>query len=323
MSLLMVNTKMYQIMLAGGKVWTLGAMDEAEAWLFALASAMRLPPCPVETPPDLLFILRHDERLTAGELAASLPAISSSRPSGKWRARVCPGVAFYSHPDVPHIVCCLTNGYGLRFPIEQMRRSLLPVFEGGLKRGGIPLHAALVARGGEAVLLTGKSGAGKSTSCRRLPQTWEVLSDDMALVVQITDGVYRVHPVPTWSAIEDFRICQSWAINRHVSLRAIFFLDQAARDEVFPLRRAEAAVGLYDASSVCFETMSGRFNSPEGLLYRKLVFANATSLAATVPAYRLHVSLTGRFWEKIEEVLEKGTVPLFVQAGMKRNDRNG
>lgn len=57
--------------------------------------------------------------------------------------------------------------------------------------------------------------------------------------------------------------------------------------------------------------MSGRYNHPEGLPNRKQVFANAASLAAAVPAYRLNVSLTGRFWEKIEDVLGKGDSPLF------------
>lgn len=312
----MIKTRMYQMKLAGGRNWTLGAMDEAGLWLDALASVMQLPECPVGTLPDLLFVLRHD-----GSPADDEPTVLNPVPPGfpscrEWRARACPGLVFYSHPRVPQIVCCLANGYGPRFPMEQMRRSLLPVFEGELGTGGTPVHAALVTHDKGAALLAGKSGAGKSTCCRRLPQTWEVLSDDMALVSRAPDGTYNVHPVPTWSAIEDFRIRQSWPVNRYVSLRAIFFIEKADRDEVLPLRRATASVGLYDSSSVCFETMSGRYNHPEGLPYLKQVFANAASLAAAVPAYRLNVSLTGRFWEKIEEVLEKGDSPLFCEQGV-------
>lgn len=313
----MIETRMYQMKLAGGRNWTLGAMDEAGAWLGALASVMQLPECPVGTLPDLLFVLLHDGSPTADELTVLNPMPPGLPSDREWRARVCPGLVFYSHPRVPQIVCRLANGYGHRFPMEQMRRSLLPVFEGELRTGGIPIHAALVTHDKGAALLAGKSGAGKSTCCRRLPQTWGVLSDDMALVSRAPDGTYHVHPVPTWSAIEDFRIRQSWPVNRHVSLRAIFFIEQADRDEVFPLRRATASVGLYDSSSVCFETMSGRYNHPEGLPCRKQVFANAASLAAAVPAYRLNVSLTGRFWEKIEDVLEsgKGDSPLSRERG--------
>jgi SynChlorMet cassette protein ScmC len=294
---------MYQIMLADGRVWTLGAMDGAQHWLSALAAVMKLPSHPDAGPPDLIFALHPEGNQMYEELVKCNPGRSDNNLSCEWNARVCPGVVFYSHPDVPHSVCCLTNGHGARFPVEQMRRSLLPIFEGELGRGGIPLHAALVGHGDKAVLLAGKSGVGKSTCCRRLPQSWEVLSDDMALALRVTDGTYRAHPVPTWSAVEDLQGRQSWAIERNVVLQAIFFLSQANRDEVCPLGRAEAAVGIYDASSVCFQTLSGRFNLPEGLPYRKQVFANASSLAAAVPAFGLCVSLTGRFWEKIEEVL--------------------
>jgi hypothetical protein len=39
-------------------------------------------------------------------------------------------------------------------------------------------------------------------------------------------------------------------------------------------------------------------------------FANAAAMAEAVPTYILRLSLTGRFWEKIEKVLEKGDSPL-------------
>ncbi len=252
---------------------------------------------------DIIFALPPENHQIGQEPPNWSPGDPLDKSFRGWRSRVCPGVVFYSHPDVPHCVCCLTNGYGDRFPMEQMRRSMLPVFEGELVKGGLPLHAALVGYGDRAVLLAGKSGAGKSTCCRRLPQGWEVLSDDMALVLRTNECSYRAHPVPTWSAVENFRGRQSWSVNRHVVLHAIFFLDQADRDEMFPLRRGEATLGIYDASSICFQTLSGQFNTREGLSYRKQIFENATSLAASVPAFKLRVSLTGCFWEMIEDAL--------------------
>jgi SynChlorMet cassette protein ScmC len=300
--LALMGEQVYQIILADGRTWTLGAMMGAENWLSALASVMKLPSFPDTGPADLIFALPPEGHQIGKEPPKWGPGGPLDKCSCEWSSRVCPGVVFYSHPDAPHVVCCLTNGHGPRFPMEQMRRSLLPIFEGELGAGSIPLHAALVEHDGKAVLLAGKSGVGKSTCCRRLPQGWEVLSDDMALVLRTSES-YKAHPVPTWSAVEDFRGRQSWSINRHVVLSAIFFLDQADRDEMFPLGRGEATLGIYDASSICFQTLSGQSNVHKGLPYRKQVFENATSLATAVPAFRLRVSLTGRFWEKIEEVL--------------------
>ncbi len=46
-----------------------------------------------------------------------------------------------------------------------------------------------------------------------------------------------------------------------------------------------------------------------------MIFDNAVSIARDIPAYILRVSLQGRFWEKIEEVLEKGEVTRPLEVG--------
>jgi hypothetical protein len=57
------------------------------------------------------------------------------------------------------------------------------------RRGVLILHAAMVARDGEAVLLVGPTGAGKSTAAvAALLDGWEMHSDDLAVVRPGPDG---------------------------------------------------------------------------------------------------------------------------------------
>ena len=60
---------------------------------------------------------------------------------------------------------------------------------------------------------------------------------------------------------------------------------------------------------------TGRGTAPFGLStdelrkQRLLRFDNVCALAKAVPSYRLHLSLTGPFWEEIERVLEGDRAP--------------
>jgi hypothetical protein len=90
-----------------------------------------------------------------------------------------------------------------------------------------------------------------------------------------------------------------------VALRALFLLEQSAQDRIEPLSRSKAAIALTEA---CAQALAPHYmiSLRGGTALRSRIFENAVALAGTAPAFRLQVSLTGRFWEKIEEVLEKG-----------------
>jgi HprK-related kinase A len=70
----------------------------------------------------------------------------------------------------------------------------LPLFEWGLNwviatqmNQYLAIHAAVVERGGRAMLLPGEPGAGKSTLCAGLVyRGWRLLSDELALIVPAT-----------------------------------------------------------------------------------------------------------------------------------------
>ena len=68
----------------------------------------------------------------------------------------------------------------------------------------------------------------------------------------------------------------------------------------------DASYCLLDSVSQVIPVTSGTRNQETDTLLRRVrarIFENACSLAASVPVYRLRLSLTGRFWENIEEVL--------------------
>ena len=188
---------------------------------------------------------------------------------------------------------------------EQMRCALFPVYDLTVRRGGLPLHGALVERDGRGVLLVGRSGVGKSTACRRLPPQWNVLGDDLALAVRRPGGGFAAHPLPTWSAVGPDAEKRAWDIKRGIRLSAIFFLTQADEDEVIPAGRAMASVILADAAMTIFRSVRVQEQSLEKKLLGGNAFANAAAMVNSIPSYILRLSLTGRFWEKIEEALEE------------------
>ena len=71
-----------------------------------------------------------------------------------------------------------------------------------------------------------------------------------------------------------------------------------------------ATVILADAAMTIFQSVRVQDQSLEKKLLGGNAIANAAAMANSVPTYILRLSLTGRFWEKIEEVLEKGDSPL-------------
>jgi SynChlorMet cassette protein ScmC len=185
-----------------------------------------------------------------------------------------------------------------------MRFSLYPIYQQVQDSGGLPLHAGLVEHNGKGVLLAGPKNAGKSTCCRRLPKPWYPLCDEETLIVKVNQERYLAHPFPTWSEYLAKRSEQTWNVHSHVPISSIFFLEQAGFDEAIPLGQGEASVFINQlATQVCCRYWNNLGH--EDLRTRKTkLFENVTELAEAVPAFRLRVSLKGRFWEEMEKVLQ-------------------
>ena len=128
--------------------------------------------------------------------------------------------------------------FALTYPVDEL------VFHHRLAlEGHVVLHACGLAVAGGAVLLCGKSGAGKSTSARlwarHRPGTL-VLSDDR-IVVRRAERELSAFGTP-WHGEARFAAAAARP------LRAVFFLEQARVTSVRPLDAGEAAGRLFSRS---------------------------------------------------------------------------
>jgi SynChlorMet cassette protein ScmC len=186
--------------------------------------------------------------------------------------------------------------------------ALVPVFLQAIMAGGLPLHAALAEVDGRGVLFAAAGGVGKSTCARRLPTPWKAHCDDTALAVRLSEGGYRVHPFPTWTDHLWRGLQTTWPAQQHVPLAAIFFLEQAGHDTASALPPGAAALRML--RSTC-QLMKLHWNGLPRAQKRRVTtaaFHNACALAKTVPAFQLHLTIGGRFWEEVQKALHAASV---------------
>jgi len=292
----------YALSLADGNCWRLSACASAASWLRTLAAVMELPGAPDDDRPDLLFTEEPPwERLTAW---------GGQREEVAWGGRGQRPLVFWRRPGSPDVLCQLHNDGREEYCLINMWNCLAVVYLETLRRGGLPLHAGLAVRQGQGVVLAAPGDTGKSTTCRRLPPPWEVLDDDETLVALTPTGSYLAHPFPTWS---DFLfqgaplspLGRSWNVHRTAPVRAVFFLEQHSAEEVIPLQTGKAAVFLQQSAMQIFSPAWHVVPHEEKLARRRRVFQNASDLALRVPAFLLRLSLRGRFWEDLEQTLDR------------------
>lgn len=178
-----------------------------------------------------------------------------------------------------------------------------------LFQGGFLLHSALAERDGQGFLLAGPSGVGKTTSSLRLPSPWRSLSDDATLVVRDHQGGYWAHPWPTWSRFMFGGPGGRWEVEAAVPLRGIFFLEQTPEDRIEHVGDGHAATLLFELAEQLVSVLNHSLETRQQRTLRLLRFDNVCALAKAVPAHRLHLSLTGAFWEEIERVLDGDRTP--------------
>jgi SynChlorMet cassette protein ScmC len=173
-------------------------------------------------------------------------------------------------------------------------------------RGGVLIHGALAERDGMGVILTAPGGTGKTTASNRLPAPWRSLCDDTTLVVRDPRGNYWAHPWPTWSRFLDGGPGGTWDVQNAVPLKGIFFLAQAVEDRMERVGPGHAVSMLVECVGQATMFMPiGLFKEEIRALHLER-FNNLCALARVVPAHVLHVSLTGAFWQDIEQALEGG-----------------
>jgi len=294
----------YLLPLSDGQAWRIIATEGVKSWVDRLAKIMGLSQCESNEYPRLIFIWNKSFAGSGSELIGRLGSdLKKGLPPEGWNPWNYSDLRLWSHPDAQDVVCEIGPVQGTEQDILRMRSSLQPVYQKAQDAGGLPLHAALVKRNGMGVMLAGPKNTGKSTCCSRIPRPWYTLSDEETLVIMSNENGYMAHPFPTWSDYLTKRSNRTWKVRNHLPLSSIFFLEQSDTDEVTPIGLGEAAVFVYQtAMQVCHRYFT-HLEYEQVRTRKEILFENACKLAKTVPAFKLRVSLRGRFWEKMESVL--------------------
>ena len=201
------------------------------------------------------------------------------------------------------VITVLNSPQDIDLLTVQMMKISMVIARDVLTRFGLILHGALAEYDGIGVVLAGPGGVGKTTAIRRLPQPWKSLCDDACLVVRDENGCYWAHPLPTWSLFYNNGPGGYWDVQQAVLLKAIFFLRQSPQDRLEEINESQEVSMLMESTQQISWIITAGHPDDEVLTIHAEQLAAAEGLAQTVPAYMLHISLTGAFWKELEKGL--------------------
>jgi SynChlorMet cassette protein ScmC len=239
-------------------------------------------------------------------LEGQTPAERAQRlvsPDSGWFNADNNSLGFWFRLDSPDLLVISSTPLSKIGDYTSIQYPLEFVFRQSIKMGGLPFHAALAEHQGQGVLLAATSGTGKSTCCRRLSPPWRARCDDEVLLTLAPDGRYLAHPFPTWSDYVLKRGENTYESQDPSPLAGIFFLEQSSSDACLPLSAHEALVETIISAQVVMARFLWCCGPEEARKIRMAIFTNAHELFKKIPAFRLRISLAGRFWEQIEAAL--------------------
>ncbi|MDX1776133.1 MAG: SynChlorMet cassette protein ScmC [Desulfobulbales bacterium] len=275
--------------LADGSSWAI-VPEDAAARYFAdiFAKAMQLRPS-LRVPEKKVLLVTADnsgqaEHHFADSSIAAAPAAGPGKP-----------VVFQTPRDQK----------ASDLALQLMRLSLVICNQVEIQ-GGLLLHGALVEKSGAGIILAGPGEVGKTTACKRLPRPWQPLSDDCTLVVRDQNGAYHAHPWPSWSTFMFGGNGGSWDVQHSVPLQAIFLLARSEKDAVKKAGTGEAVCMINECTDQAWWPLANNFGDEQKRHCLNLLrFNNSCELAKAIPAYLLHLSRDGKFWNDIEMILTK------------------
>ena len=294
-----MQTTSYTLKLSNGHVWQVIASKQTAPWVDRLARIMELRRSEQNGYPKLIFLDKDEEISDTLFAGLNLPDM----PGSGWTLRDLKWLRFYAHHATPDTVCRFGNEDTHGLDVVRMWQSLHPIYARVIEDGGLPFHAGMAAWNGRGALFAASGGTGKSTCCRRRPPPWKALCDDETLIVKDKQGAYMAHPFPTWSEYLFQRSEKTWDVGQYAPLSALFFLEQAERDEVAPIGAGKASIYILESSTQICRRDWRHLDKKEEARRKTALFDNACNLAREVPSYILRVSLTGEFWKLIEEVM--------------------
>lgn len=290
-------TDRYELKLNESLKWTLSSSDKAAWWLERLACIMGLG-VPSGNGTERLIICLQEE-------TESLMEDINSDDS--WRLiNDLKYMKFYEN-NLGVSICSLCSLMD-KESVYMCMWSLMPYFfEKTFMVGGIPQHCTLIEYNGKGLIIAATGGTGKSTCARRLPESWDALCDDEALILK-EGGIWYARPFPTWSDyLWDRDEKKAYDTHYKIPLAAIYFLEQSENDSVSQIGSGETATTLYRFSTHVCNRYYSHLKKKLLLDYQSRLFENACSLSKEIPSFVLRASINGRFWEKIESTWNQTT----------------
>jgi len=271
----------------------LRATADATAWLARFADVLSLEALGDDGACDLWLEFDRADR--------PRPPAASTWADGA-RCHTIYGVAFWEHPDHPHIAVCITHEPSQEAELYNRWSVMQALYRTALRHGGLPLHGALAAWQQRGLVIAAPGGTGKSTTLRRLPDAWRPLCDDEILMVPHGPG-WRLHPMPTWSNFVLDREPRRWPCEEHVDLHAVCFLKHADTVRLERLPVSQAAVLLMQSARQILRRGWGDVDEVTLHAHKTMVLETASTVAASIPMHLLHLPRDGEFAHLLEGVL--------------------
>ena len=160
---------------------------------------------------------------------------------------------------------------------------------------GLFLHASSVLVSGGALLFLGNSGAGKSTMCQLLSQSFPVLADDIVFVHRNAESTWHVID-GTLRMLGRQPVGQASDIDNQVPLLSVLRISQARAAHIETISPLEACRHLMDAA---LEVQRQQLKTDH--LLKRTWFAYVADIARRYPGWQLHFSLASDTLELIRE----------------------
>jgi SynChlorMet cassette protein ScmC len=301
----MSKQRTFSLCLANRQSWQFVSDRYARELHERLAAVMQLDATDPQDVPRLIltFASSAAPEWPACRVPESVSEFMPDLPADGWTAQDVGRVRLLRHQDRDDVICSVTGEAARGRHLQTVWGVLTPILRNVQETGGCVAHASLLVREDQGVLLVAPSGMGKSTCARRIGYPWSALCDDQALVVKVREENYHCHPLPTWSALFDDLAARSWNVQRHVPLKAIFFLERSDMNRVQPLGKGRAVALLSKSAQSMAGTRESGMDRDEEIGFKRMLFDNASDVVKSVPCFVLYANLTTRFWEQMESVL--------------------